>query len=184
MMESHGDPLIRDKKKLPMADMSSALPGFLGSLALIPIWLGVLVPAALVSQAVGSVAALGSSRPKKTQKDDVAELKALKQSSDTEGRIYDIVVFGATGFTGKMAAVYIAKNYGTQFRWAIAGRRRDALEKIRDELVKHNSGLVNLGIEIADSFDDAALGNLVSKTKVIITTAGIILSFNICWFLC
>ena len=46
---------------------------------------------------------------------------------------YDLVLFGATGFTGKMAAVYIAKNYGgsKSFNWAIAGRRKGALEEIR-----------------------------------------------------
>lgn len=79
-----------------------------------------------------------------------------------------------TNIIGKIAATYIAKNYGTQFRWAIAGRRRDALEKIRDELVKYNSGLKDLSIEIADSSDDAALNALTSKSRVIVTTAGML----------
>jgi hypothetical protein len=174
MDSSRGDPALRDKKKLPMADLFVAFPMFLGFLLLVPIWIGVMIPLALLSQTVGSIVSLlvPAKRPTKPQMKDSIELKVLKQNSDSEGRIYDIVVFGATGFTGKMAAVYIAKNYGTQFRWAIAGRRRDALEKVRDELLKHNEKLTELGIEIADSFVDASLGRLASSTKVIITAAG------------
>ncbi len=57
------------------------------------------------------------------------------------------MLFGATGFTGQLAAAYIAKKYGTrQFKWAIAGRRKDALEKIRSELSIHDKGLAELPI--------------------------------------
>lgn len=100
MMESHGDPLIRDKKKLPQSDLSTALPSFLASVALVPVCLGILLPAALVSQVVGSVLSLVTPKAKKVRKEDFGDLKVLKQSSDAEGRVYDIVVFGATGFTG------------------------------------------------------------------------------------
>lgn len=56
-------------------------------------------------------------------------------------------MYGATGFTGQLAASYIAKKYGTrQFKWAIAGRRQDALEKIRSEISQHDAALKNLPI--------------------------------------
>lgn len=45
-------------------------------------------------------------------------------------REFQLVVFGATGFTGKLAVAYLAKQYGTSVKWAIAGRRRDALLKV------------------------------------------------------
>jgi short subunit dehydrogenase-like uncharacterized protein len=46
------------------------------------------------------------------------------------GRQYDIVVFGATGYTGKLAASYIAKNLHTDLKWAIAGRSASKLEAV------------------------------------------------------
>lgn len=45
-------------------------------------------------------------------------------------RQYDIVVFGATGLTGKLTAQYIAQNLPTDLRWAIAGRSAQALEAV------------------------------------------------------
>ena len=55
--------------------------------------------------------------------DDSQDLTPLRNSSDTQ-RQFDLVLFGATGFTGKMAAIYIAKHYGVKsFNWAIAGTR-------------------------------------------------------------
>lgn len=42
-------------------------------------------------------------------------------------RKYDLVIYGATGFTGRLATLYIANQYGNKsFKWAIAGRRKDA----------------------------------------------------------
>ena len=84
----------------------------------------------------------------------------------------DIVVFGATGFTGKMAAKYIARQYGCRFRWAIAGRRRAALEAVRNELSLIDNSLSNLPIIIADSADLVSLHSMTMLTKVVITTAG------------
>ena len=40
----------------------------------------------------------------------------------------DIVLFGATGYTGSLAAEYMAKNFQTSLKWAIAGRSRSSLE--------------------------------------------------------
>ena len=59
-------------------------------------------------------------------------------------------MFGATGFTGKLAATYLAKQYGTKggFSWAIAGRTRSALEKLKSDLIKVNSDVSSLDIII------------------------------------
>jgi short subunit dehydrogenase-like uncharacterized protein len=45
-------------------------------------------------------------------------------------RQYDIVVFGATGHTGKLTAAYIARNFPTDIQWAVAGRSAAKLEAV------------------------------------------------------
>ena len=49
-------------------------------------------------------------------------------------RDYDIVVFGATGFTGGLTAEYLAANAPAETRWALAGRNRSKLEDVRRRL--------------------------------------------------
>ena len=46
-------------------------------------------------------------------------------------RDFDVVVFGATGFTGALTAEYLARNGPEGLRWALAGRNRDKLERVR-----------------------------------------------------
>ena len=65
---------------------------------------------------------------------------------------FDVIVWGASGFTGRLVAEYIAENYGIgrELRWAIAGRQKEKLEALRTTLV--GNGEVNsLPILIADS---------------------------------
>lgn len=61
-----------------------------------------------------------------------------------------MILFGATGFTGKLAAVYLARNY-KNVKWALAGRSYTKLKDIKEKLVKINSELRSLEIIIADS---------------------------------
>jgi short subunit dehydrogenase-like uncharacterized protein len=49
-------------------------------------------------------------------------------------RRYDIVVYGATGYTGKLTAQYISKNLPTDIKWAIAGRSQSKLSDLANEL--------------------------------------------------
>ena len=51
-----------------------------------------------------------------------------------KGRQYDLVVLGATGYTGKYIAEYIQENVPTDLRWAIAGRSGKKLEDLSNEL--------------------------------------------------
>jgi len=53
-------------------------------------------------------------------------------------RPYQIVVWGATGFTGKLVCEHLAKNYQSKVRWALAGRDKAKLSKVRADLVKIN----------------------------------------------
>jgi short subunit dehydrogenase-like uncharacterized protein len=87
-------------------------------------------------------------------------------------RDYDLVLFGATGFTGKLVAEYLAARVEKPRRWAIAGRNRDKLEVVKKSLVELDARLADLPILIADGHDDASLDALVPRTRVVCTTVG------------
>ncbi len=88
-------------------------------------------------------------------------------------RKFDIILFGATGFTGKLVAEYLAEHAVDQrVTWAIAGRSKPKLEAVRSELAKKDEALADLPILVADSHDVAALDKLVPQTRVICTTVG------------
>src|SRR4051794_4389980 len=82
-----------------------------------------------------------------------------------DGRELDLVLFGATGFTGALTADYLAEHGPAGLRWALAGRSLDKLEKERDRL-----GLPELELVVADSADPTSLADLARRTKVVITT--------------
>ncbi|MEJ6539403.1 MAG: saccharopine dehydrogenase NADP-binding domain-containing protein, partial [Halioglobus sp.] len=88
-------------------------------------------------------------------------------------REFDIIVWGATGFTGQLVVEYLAETYGVdgELRWAIAGRNRNKLESVRQSCLadgQHDQ----LPILIADSNDPDSLATLVQKAHVICTTVG------------
>lgn len=92
-------------------------------------------------------------------------------------RTYDVVLFGATGFTGKLVAEYIAnsdrgKAADKKLRWAIAGRNKDKLGAVKRDLVALDPELAGLPIVVADGLDEASLDALVPQTSVVCTTVG------------
>ena len=80
-------------------------------------------------------------------------------------RELDIVVFGATGYTGRLVAAYLAGN--RELRLGLAGRNRAKLEEIRGGL-----GVPDLPILVADAHDRAALDQVASRARVVCTTVG------------
>ena len=80
-------------------------------------------------------------------------------------REYDIVVYGATGFTGRLVADYLAAKDET-FTWAIAGRNKAKLDAIKAELG------VDVGVIVADSADFPSLTRMTASTRVLLTTVG------------
>jgi short subunit dehydrogenase-like uncharacterized protein len=84
----------------------------------------------------------------------------------SDDRPFDIVLFGATGFTGGLTADYLAAHAPTGLRWAIAGRNPDKLEAVRRRL----GGDVD--VLVADSTDPAALADVVRQARVVATTIG------------
>ncbi len=81
---------------------------------------------------------------------------------------FDLIVFGATGFTGRLVAEYLHLSDADGARWAIAGRSLDKLAAVRDELHLPPS----VALLKADATDAAALKALVARTRVVITTVG------------
>ncbi|MGZ5404090.1 MAG: saccharopine dehydrogenase family protein [Nocardioides sp.] len=93
-------------------------------------------------------------------------------------RDLDIVLFGATGFTGALTADYLARHAPAGLRWAIAGRSPDKLAAVRDELVEIDPSLADLELVVADVEDRASLRALAERTKVVATTVGPYLTYG------
>jgi short subunit dehydrogenase-like uncharacterized protein len=84
---------------------------------------------------------------------------------------YDIVVFGATSFVGKILCKYLAQQLGFKgaVRWAAAGRSQEKLWALREWL---DVGEALLPAEIADARDEAALTAMAAKARVVVSTVG------------
>lgn len=85
-------------------------------------------------------------------------------------RSFDIIVFGATGFTGRLVAEYLNATYGVggELAWAMAGRNLDKLTEVRCSIGAGES----VPLIAADATDAAGLGGLVRQSRAIITTVG------------
>lgn len=90
---------------------------------------------------------------------------------NNNNRDFDIIVWGATGFTGSLVAEYLLAKYGVggAVRWAIAGRSAAKLTTLRKELGPQAELLHSV---VADSFDEQKLNEMVANTRVIISTVG------------
>ena len=87
-------------------------------------------------------------------------------------RPFDIVLFGATGFTGKLVAEYLVKNAPTDLKWALAGRSREKLESVRGDLARVNPKVASLPLVLGDSQDEASMDALAKQARVVCTTVG------------
>jgi len=86
-------------------------------------------------------------------------------------RPIELLLWGATGFTGRLAAEWLAARYADA-RVALGGRSESKLEKLRDELVAIDAKCAAWPIRVADALDVAALDTLVPEVAVVATTAG------------
>ncbi|WP_440958456.1 saccharopine dehydrogenase family protein [Oceanicaulis sp. LC35] len=81
---------------------------------------------------------------------------------------FDVVIYGATGFTGRLVAEYLASEYGKSISWAMAGRSEDKLKSVRDEIgAPSDTPLI-----VADASDPASLKAMAGRTRAVITTVG------------
>lgn len=88
-------------------------------------------------------------------------------------RDLDVVIYGATGYTGRLVAEVMSKQTGAggasgDVRWAMAGRSREKLEAVREEI----GALAETPLIVADANDPEALAAMVESTKVVCTTVG------------
>ena len=81
---------------------------------------------------------------------------------------FDIIVFGASGFTGRLVAEYLAATYPTGVSWAMGGRSLEKLAQVRDEI----GAPADTPLVVCDSDDAASLKAMVTATKVVLTTVG------------
>jgi short subunit dehydrogenase-like uncharacterized protein len=84
-------------------------------------------------------------------------------------RELDVVVFGATGFVGRLVAEYLAGHGGESVRVGLAGRSQEKLEQVRADL---GAPAADLPLVVADSSDAASLAAMARRTKVVATTVG------------
>lgn len=87
------------------------------------------------------------------------------------GKEFDVIVWGATGFTGRLVAENLLSRYGAggDLKWAMAGRSEDKLRKVREGL---GEGSDSVPLITADSHDDASLAAMVGRTAVVCSTVG------------
>jgi short subunit dehydrogenase-like uncharacterized protein len=84
-------------------------------------------------------------------------------------RELDVVLFGATGFTGGLTAAYLADQGPEGLRWGLAGRNLAKLEQVRNALGEAGAGVELI---VADSADPVALADLAARTRVVLSTVG------------
>lgn len=91
--------------------------------------------------------------------------------TDLASRDYEVVVFGASGFTGRLVAEYLLERYGAAggLKWAMAGRNQAKLEAVRGEL---GAAAADVPLLVADSEDEQSLQKLAAATRVVATTVG------------
>ena len=87
-------------------------------------------------------------------------------------RAYDVVLFGATGFTGTLTAEYLAAAVPPGIRWAIAGRSRAKLDTLRERLSTLAAPAPAPDTIVADVDDPVALRELAGSARVVATTVG------------
>ena len=90
----------------------------------------------------------------------------------SKSRTYDLVLLGATGFTGGLTAEYLAAHVPAGTRWALAGRSRGKLEAVRDRLTRVAPEAAALALLEADVTDAGSMRAVAEATRVVATTVG------------
>ena len=84
---------------------------------------------------------------------------------------FDIIGYGATGYTGRLVAEYLSNHYGSADnapKWAMAGRSQEKLEAVRDEI----GAPADTPLVVANADDVVDLEKMCARTKVVLTTVG------------
>ena len=81
---------------------------------------------------------------------------------------FDVVIYGASGFTGRLVAEYMSQQYDRSVNWAMAGRSATKLAAVRDEI----GAAKDTPLVVADASDPASLRAIVANARCVITTVG------------
>ncbi|MFT3727805.1 MAG: saccharopine dehydrogenase NADP-binding domain-containing protein [Terricaulis sp.] len=84
----------------------------------------------------------------------------------TDAREFEVVVYGATGFTGRLVAENLQRTYGDKVKWAMAGRDQAKLDAVKAEIG------ANVPVIVVNARDGASLEAMAACTKVVLTTVG------------
>ncbi len=91
--------------------------------------------------------------------------------TDAARRDLDLVLWGASGFTGRLVAHHLVR-HGKDLRWALGGRSGEKLEALRNELALLRPEARDLPLLVGDSLDPRSLEPIVRRTRVVCTTVG------------
>ena len=88
-------------------------------------------------------------------------------------REFDIVVWGASGFAGRLTAEYLLERYGGSLRWALGGRSQAKLEAVRDAITTETGvDASRLPLVVGDAADTVFMRALAERTRVACSTVG------------
>lgn len=166
----------KDGKHMPMEGSRAITPFLVTLLVGTPLWFCILLPLAIVYNLVRFFVSLvvpgKQSKPVPLEQDPEFMPKTNETCLTSDSpRELDLILFGATGFTGELGAKYLSKQYppGSNLTWGLAGRRKAALEAVRD---RSCGGSRDVPIIVANATDEAELRAMVRRTKVVVSTAG------------
>ena len=159
---------------------TSAFPRFLFNFCVcLPVYVTLIIPMTLFWNACAYPFKKAPKKEIQENKDKELEGKLDKKFNSSpyeiktlEHREFDLVLFGATGFTGRLAAKYLASQYGDSIHWAIAGRNQEKLNEVKEEMLQMNADCEGIPILIADSSNIDELTKIAERTKVVISTVG------------
>lgn len=156
--------------------------GVLGSVFVVmPIWVSVVMPLSITYQLgkaiVSTVIGKGSNDALASESNIDSGYQVTKDDIiPRKDRKYDLIVLGATGFTGKLAARHLAKTYGVKktIQWAIAGRSQSKLEDVKKSLATELGldEVLELDTIVVDTSVPSTVPNLVRNTRAVVTTVG------------
>ncbi|KAJ0144379.1 Inversin [Fusarium oxysporum f. sp. albedinis] len=86
-------------------------------------------------------------------------------------RGYELVLLGATGHTGKLAAEHLTKHAPTNLRWALAGRSESKLNSLASDLRALHPDRIQPVVELFE-LEGPSLTSLIKRTQVIVSTVG------------
>src|SRR5690348_8756971 len=95
------------------------------------------------------------------------EMPAFRKVNMNASSKFDIIVYGATGFTGQLIAEYLSTQYrgDNELKWAMAGRSMDKLASVRDAI----GAPAHTPLIVADASDPASLKAMIDQTKSVVT---------------